>query len=116
MNPSDLTCPGIPAFETAEGFDCGEGIHLSGVEHSTVANNYVVKNAGGILLSDDTRTTHHILVSGNTVLENAFDCGITLASHRELVGLCHGTRRTGWSSVSGSNVIFQPWLTKPFLG
>jgi len=22
-------CPGIPAFETAEGFDCGEGIHLS---------------------------------------------------------------------------------------
>jgi parallel beta-helix repeat protein len=81
LNPSDLTCPGIPAFETAEGFDCGEGIHLSGVEHSTVANNYVVKNAGGILLSDDTRATHHILVSGNTVLENGFDCGITLASH-----------------------------------
>ena len=23
LNPSDLTCPGIPAFETAEGFDCG---------------------------------------------------------------------------------------------
>ncbi|MGE5736864.1 MAG: nitrous oxide reductase family maturation protein NosD [Acidobacteriota bacterium] len=81
LNPSDLTCPGIPAFETAEGFDCGEGIHLSGVHHSTIAENYVAHNAGGILLSDDTGATHHILVSGNTVLENPFDCGITLASH-----------------------------------
>ena len=78
---SGPSCPGIPSFETAEGFDCGEGIHLSGVHHSTVANNNVRNNAGGILLSDDTRATHHILVSGNTVTENAYDCGITLASH-----------------------------------
>src|SRR5207302_1413069 len=75
------SCPGIPSFEAAEGFDCGEGIHLSGVNHSTVANNDVFKNAGGILLSDDTRATHHILVTGNTVTENPYDCGITLASH-----------------------------------
>jgi parallel beta-helix repeat protein len=81
LNPADLTCPGIPTFETAEGFDCGEGIHLSGAEHSIVANNFVFKNAGGILLSDDTGPTHHILISGNTVTENAYDCGITLASH-----------------------------------
>jgi hypothetical protein len=81
LNPADLTCPGIPTFETAEGFDCGEGIHLSGTEHSIVANNFVVKNAGGILLSDDTGATDHILVSGNTVAENPYDCGITLASH-----------------------------------
>jgi len=79
--PEGPTCPGIPAFETAEGFDCGEGIHLSGVEHSTVANNRVFENAGGILLSDDTGATHHILVSENTVTDNPFDCGITLASH-----------------------------------
>jgi parallel beta-helix repeat protein len=78
---SGPSCPGIPSFETAEGFDCGEGIHLSGVHHSTVANNDVRNNSGGILLSDDTRATHHILVSGNTVTENPFDCGITLASH-----------------------------------
>ena len=78
---SGPSCPGIPSFETAEGFDCGEGIHLSGVHHSTVSNNDVRNNAGGILLSDDTRATHHILVSGNTVTENAYDCGITLASH-----------------------------------
>jgi parallel beta-helix repeat protein len=33
-NNKNLTatgCPGIPAFETLEGFDCGEGIHLTGV-------------------------------------------------------------------------------------
>jgi parallel beta-helix repeat protein len=81
LNPAELACPGIPTFETAEGFDCGEGIHLSGVEYSTVANNYVFENSGGILLSDDTGATHHILVSGNIVRENPFDCGITLASH-----------------------------------
>ena len=81
FNPAELSCPGIPTFETAEDFDCGEGIHLSGVEHSTVANNEVRGNAGGILLSDDTRATHHNLISGNISSENPFDCGITLASH-----------------------------------
>jgi parallel beta-helix repeat protein len=33
------TCPGIPPFETAESFDCREGLHLIGVAFSTVANN-----------------------------------------------------------------------------
>jgi hypothetical protein len=32
LNPADLTCPGIPAFETAGGFDCGEGSQV----HPTV--------------------------------------------------------------------------------
>lgn len=81
LNPSTSSCPGLPAFETNEGLDCGEGIHLSGVDHSTVANNLVQNNSGGILLSDDTGKTHHNLVSGNVVQNNAFDCGITLASH-----------------------------------
>jgi hypothetical protein len=74
-------CPGLPAFETAEGFDCGEGIHLSGVDHSTVRNNISAKNSGGILLSDDTGATHDNLISRNVVHDNPFDCGITLASH-----------------------------------
>lgn len=81
LDPTTFSCAGIPAFETAEGFDCGEGIHLSGVKHSTIANNLVVENAGGILLSDDTGSTHHNLISGNIVRENPYDCGITLASH-----------------------------------
>jgi hypothetical protein len=74
-------CPGLPAFETAEGFDCGEGIHLSGVDHSIVRNNISAKNSGGILLSDDTGATHDNLISDNVVHDNPFDCGITLASH-----------------------------------
>ncbi len=75
------TCPSQPAFETAEGFDCGEGIHLSGVDHSIVSNNLVERNSGGILLSDDTGATHDNLIVGNTVQDNPLDCGITLASH-----------------------------------
>lgn len=81
LNPSTSSCPGLPAFETNEGLDCGEGIHLSGVDHSTVADNAVQNNSGGILLSDDTGKTQHNLISGNIVQNNAFDCGITLASH-----------------------------------
>jgi len=75
-------CPGIrPAFVAGEGFDCGEGIHLSGVTHSTVSNNLVDHNAGGILISDDTGPNHDNLITGNTVQDNPYDCGITLASH-----------------------------------
>jgi parallel beta-helix repeat protein len=79
--PAKEECPGAPPFETAEGFDCGEGIHLSGVDHSTIAGNLIEGNAGGILLSDDTGATHDNLITGNTADNNPFDCGITLASH-----------------------------------
>ena len=75
------SCPGIPSFETGESFDCGEGLHLTGVDHSTVSNNTVEENTGGILLTDDTGTTHDNMVTGNLVMNNPFDCGITLASH-----------------------------------
>jgi parallel beta-helix repeat protein len=75
-------CPFIPAWETSEGFDCGEGIHLAAVHHSTVANNIVDHNAGGILLTDETGPNHDNLITGNVVNENGYDCGITLASHR----------------------------------
>jgi parallel beta-helix repeat protein len=81
LDAAALTCDGIPDWETAEGFDCGEGIHLSGVDHSTVANNTITHNAGGILLSDDTGATHDNLITGNTTANNPYDCGITLASH-----------------------------------
>jgi parallel beta-helix repeat protein len=75
------SCPGLPAFETNEGDDCGEGIHLSGVDHSTVRDNVSANNSGGILLSDDTGATHDNLITGNNVRNNVSDCGITLASH-----------------------------------
>jgi parallel beta-helix repeat protein len=66
LNPSPPpTCPGQPSFETNEDFDCGEGIHLSGVDHSILANNLMENNSGGILLSDDTGATHDNLITGN---------------------------------------------------
>jgi parallel beta-helix repeat protein len=80
------TCTGQPPFETGEDFDCGEGVHLLGVEYSTVADNVIEKNSGGILLSDDSGETHDNLVTGNVVKDNPYDCGITLASHAPALG------------------------------
>lgn len=74
-------CNGIPAFETNEAEDCGEGIHLMGADHSTIVQNEVDHNSGGILISDETGSSHHNLISGNSVHDNPFDCGITMASH-----------------------------------
>ncbi len=80
------TCTGQPPFETGEDFDCGEGVHLLGVEYSTVVDNVIEKNSGGILLSDDSGETHDNLVTGNVVKDNPYDCGITLASHAPALG------------------------------
>jgi nitrous oxidase accessory protein NosD len=75
------TCPGIPAFETNEAADCGEGVHLMGVDHSTILRNEVSHNGGGILISDETGPNDHNLITENFVHDNSYDCGITLASH-----------------------------------
>lgn len=74
-------CPQRPAFEPGEDGDCGEGIHLQAVDHSIVTSNTVVGNSGGILLSDDTGATHDNLISFNTASNNAYACGIVMASH-----------------------------------
>jgi parallel beta-helix repeat protein len=81
LNYSAGTCAGLPAFETSEGEDCGEGIHLAGVSFSSISNNEVELNAGGILLSDETGVTYVNQLTGNYVHDNSLDCGITLASH-----------------------------------
>jgi parallel beta-helix repeat protein len=81
LNTANTTCPGLPAFETSEAEDCGEGIHLMAVDHSVVSNNIVKNNSGGILISDETGPNHDNIITGNTVSSNLFDCGITLASH-----------------------------------
>ena len=75
------TCPGVPAFETNEDFDCGEGIHLMAVDHSNVVRNETDHNSGGILISDETGPNHDNVISRNSVHDNPFDCGITTASH-----------------------------------
>jgi hypothetical protein len=106
-------CPGQPAFETNEDFDCGEGIHLIGVDHSVVGNNTSKHNSGGILLSDETGATHHNLIIGNLLRDNPFDCGITLASHNPTpalqpppppFGVFHNTIANNDSSRNGLQV------------
>jgi parallel beta-helix repeat protein len=75
------TCPGLPAFETAEDFDCGEAVHVTGLDHSVLSNNLIENNAGGYLVSDETGPTHDNLITGNVVRNNVFDCGITIPTH-----------------------------------
>jgi parallel beta-helix repeat protein len=106
LNVETLTCPGIPAFETAEGFDCGEGLHLSGADHNTITNNLVENNAGGILISDDTGPVHDNLISANHVISNPDDCGITPASHPPFnaptpYGVFHNTISGNESALNG---------------
>lgn len=81
LDIADATCSGIPAFETNEGEDCGEGIHLMGTQHVSVVQNEVAYNSGGILTSDETGPSGENLISGNHVHDNPYDCGITIASH-----------------------------------
>jgi parallel beta-helix repeat protein len=61
--------------------DYGESVHLESVANSTVSHNAVEHNVGGILLTDEVGPTHGNLISDNTVSDNTFDCGITLAGH-----------------------------------
>jgi nitrous oxidase accessory protein NosD len=90
LSLSSSTCPGIPDFETNEGMDCGEGLHLMGTDHSVIAKNIVERNGGGILISDETGPNHDNLITGNEVQWNGYDCGITLASHAA-AALAHPT-------------------------
>ena len=106
-----FTCPGLPPWETSEEEDCGEGIHLNAVDHSTIVSNLVMQNAGGILMSDETGITHDNLISQNTVHDNPYDCGITIASHPPApgygdnpFGLAHNTVFANTSYHNGTQV------------
>lgn len=61
--------------------DCGEGIHLMSATHSTVSDNVVENNTGGILLTDEFGPTAFNDIVGNTVEDNVWDCGVTVAGH-----------------------------------
>ena len=81
LDVKNLACPGLPEFETAEDFDCGEGVHLTGVTDSAIVNNTIEHNSGGILISDETGPTYDNLIAQNLVENNLYDCGITIPSH-----------------------------------
>src|SRR5581483_1575317 len=105
-----------PDNPQGEGLDCGEGIHLSAVDHSTVAANVVQRNSGGILISDDSGPTHDNVISANGVENNPFDCGITLASHNPVApnGVFHNTiaanvvSGNGWRGEGAGVGLFTP--------
>jgi nitrous oxidase accessory protein NosD len=62
--------------------DCGEGVHFAGgVAYSTIRDNFIAYNSGGVLLSDDVGPTHNNVVEGNIVTDNTADCGITVPGH-----------------------------------
>ena len=62
--------------------DCGEGVHFAGgVAYSTIRDNYIANNSGGVLLSDDVGPTHDNVVEHNVVTNNVADCGITVPGH-----------------------------------
>jgi parallel beta-helix repeat protein len=103
LQHSSSACPGLPAFETAEGSDCGEGVHLIGATHNVVENNSILENAGGILISDETNTSHDNLVTRNLVVDNPYNSGITLASHPAYTG--SGPARTPYGIYN--NVILE---------
>lgn len=48
---------------------------------STVSDNTVTDNSGGILLTDDLGPVAGNVIKGNTVPDNVLDCGVTLAGH-----------------------------------
>jgi len=96
VSGNDLSC--IP--QTGPN-DCGEGIHLESVTNSTVSRNTSEDNSGGVLLDDGVppgsigvgafggSTTYYgptsgNLVENNIVVNNVWDCGITMPSHNSL--------------------------------
>jgi nitrous oxidase accessory protein NosD len=81
LDVSTSMCLGLPAFETSETNDCGEGIHLMGTAHAIVSDNISRHNSGGILVSDETNQTNSNVITRNQVHDNPYACGITLASH-----------------------------------
>jgi parallel beta-helix repeat protein len=72
--------PQCSAFGQIPG-DCGEGIHLMGVAHSMIGDNYVSGNEGGILLTDEFGPTHGNRIQDNIITANPFDCGVTVPGH-----------------------------------
>jgi parallel beta-helix repeat protein len=73
--------PGVAVFADLRSGGCGEAIHLASSSYARVVGNLITGNTGGIYLTDEAGPAAHNLIVGNRVLGNAFDCGITLASH-----------------------------------
>jgi len=108
QDTSNGMCPGLTTYapwETAEGLDCGEGIHLAGTSYSTIANNVSEGNAGGLLITDNTAISQYNVVSGNTIKDNLYDCGITQPSQPPYPSTANGGVPFGITN----NVYYRKW-------
>src|SRR5205807_2435960 len=66
-----------------------------------LANNTITRNAGGILMTDDTGASHDNVITANSVVRNTeLDCGITMPSHSG-AGVFHNTVSGNDSSYNG---------------
>ena len=90
--------------------DCGEGIHLMGVDHSKVARNFIAHNSGGVLLTDEFGPTHDNLIENNVITQNAFDCGVTAPGHNPKALDNNGKRQPNVAGVY-HNVIVKNVIT-----
>lgn len=85
--------------------DCGEGLHLQSTAHVKVIGNLVTGNTGGILLTDELGPTKHNLVFRNKVLDNLFDCGITVAGHNPNA-VQNGVRKPSVAGIYANVIAF----------
>ncbi len=84
--------------------DCGEAVHLVSVTDSLIQGNFVTDNAGGILLTDEFGPTSGNVIRDNQTIDNATDCGITLAGHGTAVNPATG-KPTGAAGIFDNQIV-----------
>lgn len=114
---SNVTVDHVDAIHDNKGFngtevsnckypgDCGGGIHLQVVEHSTVSNSQTTGNADGILLTDDYGPNGWNTIEGNLVSDNVSECGIVLPSHNSSALSETGQRQQDMGGVFDNLVV-----------
>jgi nitrous oxidase accessory protein NosD len=86
--------------------DCGEGVHFAGnIGWSTIRDNFISHNSGGILMTDDIGPTHNNVVEGNVVTANLFDCGITVPGHNGNALSATGVRQPSVAGVYSNAIL-----------
>jgi len=117
---NDLSCENAAAASAED--DCGEGLHLDAVTNSRITNNYVTGNTGGILLTDgipEGSTGQFAFgsytqyagpsfgnwIANNFVVDNVWDCGITLPSHNSNAVSTSGTPQPSQGGVYDNTII-----------
>jgi nitrous oxidase accessory protein NosD len=116
ISGDNISCPNLPAFETNEGQDCGEGIHLMGVDHSIISSNRIENNSGGILITDETGPAYANLITANTVANNPYDCGLTIASHGRSPDLPPGLNFGVFRNTVSNNLVAHNGYALPGAG